>query len=421
MKKIVFYLAILLLGVTYVQADTGYGKTVSYFNYGKSFIFVENGITFSVYPDGEFDFYIDNRVNVAAGVNFGASSITFNSGYNYNPFVQYDDYGAVVQVENVPVYYDYYGRVSQIGGINVWYRNGFVRRIGGLRVFYNNAGYFDYCTGYINTFNRYYVYRPFHRFFIRPTVGFCQVYTTPYRRYYHPVRYTYYGPYRYNHRRVYATVGRPYHHHDRGYKRSKIYRNDHRVVVRDGGRRNEYGHRRGDSRFAGNQIENRTRTARRTNTASNRVTEATRSNTSRPRVARNSDSGSRRTTTTINSRERKVTQSSVRSSSPRNTVKTSRTTVEKKRSAITPRNQEMARRSNNAKKSNAGQKRSSTYKRKVKSSKEVASRPGNRTSRSAEVKRSNSSRKTVGRSSTERSSKSRSKTGTTGSKTRRVR
>ena len=29
------------------------------YRYDNSFIFIENGITFSVYPDGEFDFYIE--------------------------------------------------------------------------------------------------------------------------------------------------------------------------------------------------------------------------------------------------------------------------------------------------------------------------------------------------------------------------
>ena len=43
----------------------------SVFGFNNSVIFVENGITFSVYPDGEFDFYIDNRVNVGANLNFG--------------------------------------------------------------------------------------------------------------------------------------------------------------------------------------------------------------------------------------------------------------------------------------------------------------------------------------------------------------
>ncbi|MEX0363381.1 MAG: hypothetical protein AB3N10_20580, partial [Allomuricauda sp.] len=251
MKKLVLIIAAVLLGVPNIQAakeDTAF--VTNAYRYGNSFIFVENGVTFSVYPDGEFDFYIDNQVNVGIGARIGNVGVTFNSGYNYNPFVQYDDYGAVIQVENIPIYYDYYGRVSQIGGVDVWYRNGRVRRVGGLNIFYN-GGVFSHYTGFINVYNRHYVYRPFHRYFIRPSVGFCNVYTRPYRRYYRPIRYTYYRPYRHNYRRSYAHRGKVFRHdryNDRNYKRGNIYRNDKRVtrrnhVRRDGadyGRSNRY-------------------------------------------------------------------------------------------------------------------------------------------------------------------------------------
>ena len=63
MKKIVFYFAVLLLGLTYMQAETGKKSIYNNFNYGKSFIFVEGGVSFSVFPDGEFDFYMNKELN----------------------------------------------------------------------------------------------------------------------------------------------------------------------------------------------------------------------------------------------------------------------------------------------------------------------------------------------------------------------
>ena len=234
MKTLAAFMSALVLGTSVSLAATTEDKVVTsnIVSYGNPIIFVENGITFSVYPDGEFDFYIDDRVNVGADVNFGNTSITFNSGYNYDPYVQYDDYGAVIQVENIPVYYDYYGRVSQIGDVNIWYRNGRVHRVGGLYVYYNPRGVFTHYTGYVNIYNRHYVYRPWHGYFVRPAIGFCLVYNRPYRRYYTPVRYTYYRPYAYNTRKSYARIG---HHYEYGKspKREHIYRNDKRVVVRD--------------------------------------------------------------------------------------------------------------------------------------------------------------------------------------------
>ena len=150
MKKLVLIIAVVVFGIPSIQAETtNTVATATNYRYGNSFIFVEGGVTFSVYPDGEFDFYMDNRVNVGVGAQIGNVGITFNSGYNYNPFVQYDDYGAVIQVENTPIYYDYYGRVSQIGSVDIWYNNGRVRRVGGLNIYYN-GGVFSHYTGYIN-------------------------------------------------------------------------------------------------------------------------------------------------------------------------------------------------------------------------------------------------------------------------------
>ncbi len=233
MKKLVLLFTVLMAGAGSALADTSSEKAAPHnaFNYGNSFIFLENGITFSVYPDGEFDFYLDNQVSVNAHVGVGPVGITFNSGYDYSPFVQYDDYGAVIQVENVPIFYDYYGRVNRIGDVRVWYRNNRIYRLGGMYVYYTPRGLYDYHTGYINVYNRVYVYRPFHRYFARPAYSFCMVSLHPYRRYYQPVRYTYYGPYHYNTRRAYASVGKSYRYAPRA-DRDRIYRNDTRVTAR---------------------------------------------------------------------------------------------------------------------------------------------------------------------------------------------
>lgn len=235
MKNLVLLLTALIFGMSGTMAATAEDKVAirNAYGYNNSFIFVENGITFSVYPDGEFDFYMDNRVNAGVSYRSRNVNITFNSGFDYNPFVQYDDYGAVIQVENVPVYYDFYGRVTQIGSIDIRYRNGRLYRLGGLYAYYNRRGFFTHHTGFINIYNRRYIYRPFHNYFARPALGFCLVYNTPYRRYYNPVRYTYYKPYRFNKRRAYARYGKTYRYNKMNHRRSDIYRNDKRVVARD--------------------------------------------------------------------------------------------------------------------------------------------------------------------------------------------
>ena len=295
MKHFVFFFVVLFLGVGNSRAEASENKvaTAAMYGYSNSFIFLENGVTFAVYPDGEFDFYIDNQVQARAGVRLGAAAITFNAGYNYNPFVQYDDYGAVVQVQHVPVYYDFYGRVNQIGNVRISYRNSRVYRLGGMRVYYTPMGYYDYHIGYINPYNRVYAFRPFHRFFVRPALGYCMVYRHPYRRYYHPVRYTYYRPYHNNARRAYAHVGKTYRYRPRT-ERTRIYRNDHRVVARESVRSNRTSQSRtarnarsterlGNSTRYSDNTSGRSRTIR----SGKSVSRVERSNARTKRVARN--------------------------------------------------------------------------------------------------------------------------------------
>lgn len=234
MKKLTLTLAC-VVAVALQSFAHGYGHA-RINSYADAFVFDEMGVTFSVYPDGEFDFYLaDAQCN--STVSNGFVDVTFNSGYNYNPYVQYDDFGAVVQVENVPVFYDYYGRVSQIGDVLINYRNRRVCQVGGLQVFYNRHGHYAYHTGFINVWNPYFVYRPFYVAFARPVLNMCFVRTTPYRQYYRPMRYTYYRPYVRNVRPAFATIGRTYR-PSSGYGRvharySQTPRANERAVVRN--------------------------------------------------------------------------------------------------------------------------------------------------------------------------------------------
>ena len=225
MKKFSLIFSILFLGlVSIAKAD----ETASRYGYNESFIFTEGGVEFSVYPNGEFDFYYNPAFRRSSVVNISVPhvNISFNSGYNYDPYIQYDDYGAVIQIEEVPIYYDYYGRITQAGNIIIDYdRYGYVVSVGNLFVRYDPyhriAGY----RGYINSYNRNYVYRPWHRYYRRPRARFSIVFNRPYRAYYQPNRITYI-----NHVNYYNT-----HHHQKAYK--NFYRPGQKVRSYNRGRR----------------------------------------------------------------------------------------------------------------------------------------------------------------------------------------
>ena len=189
--------AILLIGLITLSsttfATTTTSETTARYNAvydGSRYIFVENGIEFSVFPDGEFDFYIPEIVQ-GVNINAGNVGISFNTGYNYDPFVQYDQFGAVIQIENTPVFYDDFGRLVQAGDVRINYRRNRIVNVGGLFVHYNNFGAFSHYTGFVNIYNRNYVFHPYHNFFYRPVFNRCLVWTTPYRQFYNPLRFNY--------------------------------------------------------------------------------------------------------------------------------------------------------------------------------------------------------------------------------------
>ncbi|MGB5980555.1 MAG: hypothetical protein WBG46_00290 [Nonlabens sp.] len=190
MKNLSNLLVLFLIGIQSSIAALP-AEDRGYRGYNNSFIFQDSGIEFAVFPDGQFDFnYLDNGPNFNIGFNTPNASFSFNTGFNYDRYVQYDTYGAVIQIENVPVFYDPYGRVNQIGDIFIDYRNGFVNRIGNLNVFYSRPGVIVNYTGFINTFNYGYVYRPWHDFYAVPIVDRRILWNNPYRRFYNPVRFS---------------------------------------------------------------------------------------------------------------------------------------------------------------------------------------------------------------------------------------
>lgn len=219
MKNLKFIFVAFAFTAIFTQPFKVNANSVSIVTYttNSAITFVENGITFSVFKNGEFDFYI-NSISNGLNVNYQSpnTNISFNSGYNYDPYVQYDTYGAVVQVENTPVYYDQYGRISQIGAININYRSNVVYRVGGLFMHYNTHGYYTHHTGYINHYNRHYVYHPHHNWFVRPYIGFTIVRPSPYRYNYNPHRYHYNN----GHHHAYK---HKYNHHNRHNKKRQLH------------------------------------------------------------------------------------------------------------------------------------------------------------------------------------------------------
>ncbi len=226
MKNITLILALLFVGVT-ASANTP-GNAFAPYKYGEAFIFVEGGVEFAVYPNGEFDFHYNPRFLNTSMVHIPnpGRNISYNAGYNYDAFVQYDDFGAVIQIENVPVYYDFYGRLIQAGDVVIRYdHHGRISRVGGMSIRYNRFNQPIRYVGIINHYNTRYVYRPWHQYYTRPHMNYRVVYYEPYRAFYEPVRMNYYQ---------YTTY---YQDNNYYYNKSNFYRPGQQVASYNYGRR----------------------------------------------------------------------------------------------------------------------------------------------------------------------------------------
>jgi len=189
MKKAIGLLLVFMCSLPSLKANT---TTTNTMYSGNAYVFIENGVAFSVYPDGQFDFiYLGNQYTATTLPYSPYVNISFNSGYNYDHYVQFDAYGAILQIETVPIYYDYYGRIIQAGNVHLQYNYNQLVAIGGLYIHYDFYGNFAYTTGFINRYNTHYIYYPWFRFYSPPPPSHCIVYHKPYRRYYRPVRYSY--------------------------------------------------------------------------------------------------------------------------------------------------------------------------------------------------------------------------------------
>lgn len=332
MRNLTLIFAFLFIGWSVSASVNSKPATTNFYNYNDSFIFVEGGVEFAVYPNGEFDFYYNPEFRRGNSVHFSTPNvnISYNGGYNYDPYVQYDDYGAVIQIENVPVYYDYYGRIIQAGNIYLSYNNfGRLARVGNLHVHYNNHHHITHYSGYINHYNRRYVYRPWHDYYRRPNVNVSIVFGRPYRAYYEPQRISY---------NKYVTVYNNY--YSKNNRRKNFYRPSQKV------RSYNHGRRTSSKRNIAyvNNSNDYNRAATRESVSRDRVY-SERNKSSRVKSARNTrDIVNNRSPRTYSERNERSTDSRGRSSKIGNSTQKRQSTV-RERSIRSPQKQNSSVRS----------------------------------------------------------------------------
>ena len=148
MKKITLLVASVLLYGNLANASAimnhSDGKNKIDFNQNEPIEFIERGIAFYVFPNGEFDFNTTPTVNNDVYYRRSANA-TSEGRRNFVPEnngvrIEHDALGRVRRIGNVFINYDFQNRIKRIGTVYMSYNRFALDQIGGLKIIYNRRG-----------------------------------------------------------------------------------------------------------------------------------------------------------------------------------------------------------------------------------------------------------------------------------------
>lgn len=140
MKKITFLVASVLMVSNIINAT----ESRTRFNFEEPISFMERGIEFFVFPNGEFDF--NTRPQDSQGDYFYKTagkrneSVALRGLINYGVLIEHDSFGRVRRIGNTFVNYDNRNRVNRIGSVYMRYNRFALTQIGGMQIVYNHRG-----------------------------------------------------------------------------------------------------------------------------------------------------------------------------------------------------------------------------------------------------------------------------------------
>ncbi|WP_298540697.1 hypothetical protein [uncultured Aquimarina sp.] len=160
MKKMILFIAAMLLVGTAAQAadqkmSDQLDRVTKRYRYAQPIVFVEGGVTFFVYPNGEIDFKTPRRRNYNHldwnSRNYNSPGHSRSSRYNNRFTVRHDYYGRLKRVGLTTIGYNRFDQVRRIGSVLMRYnRRGKLAQIGGLRVYYGKRGRIRHIEGNIH-------------------------------------------------------------------------------------------------------------------------------------------------------------------------------------------------------------------------------------------------------------------------------
>lgn len=128
------------------------------FHQAEPISFMERGIKFYIFPDGEMDFDIHaNEGGTTTEYYYRSSRNKARHTSHRGTKVVRDYRGRVIRVGRVFINYNYRNQISRIGSVFIRYRRELMTKVGGLRIIYNRYGEVKY-IGYVkhNYYSSYY-------------------------------------------------------------------------------------------------------------------------------------------------------------------------------------------------------------------------------------------------------------------------
>lgn len=170
MKKVTLIIATMLIGLVSATAteknsdlDGKDLRITKRYRYTQPIMFVERGVEFLIFPNGDFDFnteivdgpfnddnyYRQNSRRSSVNATFGAPGSRARYARPQGTLILHDRYGKVRRIGNVFINYDSHGRVKRIGSVYMKYRHNKLKQVGGLTIQYNRWGDMIGFHGYV--------------------------------------------------------------------------------------------------------------------------------------------------------------------------------------------------------------------------------------------------------------------------------
>lgn len=147
MKTITLLVASVLMSTTMINAtEVNITSTENRMrhNFDEPISFVERGVEFFVFLNGDFDF--NTRPEDSQGDFFYRTAgkrgnvSTARRTFNYGTRIEHDSFGRVRRVGNTFINYDRFDRVSRIGSVYLKYNRIGLAQVGNLKLIYNRRG-----------------------------------------------------------------------------------------------------------------------------------------------------------------------------------------------------------------------------------------------------------------------------------------